>query len=122
MEATFDRLFARAGKDDKRVAVLFSADWCKPCQQLDIELGATHLASQIGGVRIFELKEEEWEAVTRMDEFNALRGRWYPKMNSYPVLVMLDREGNVVEEMKEAKQRLEEAGIQPTLPNWFSSV
>lgn len=121
LEAMFERVFARAGQDGKRVGVLFSADWCEPCRVLDTELGGQHPQSAIGHVRILELKEEDWEAVTRMDEFNGLRGRWHKTLNSYPVLVLLDQHGNKVEEMKEAIERLETDGVEPTLPNWFAS-
>ena len=33
LEAMFERLRGRALADDKRVAVLFSADWCAPCKR-----------------------------------------------------------------------------------------
>ena len=121
LEAMFERTFEQATKDGKRVAVLFSADWCEPCQILDTELGNEHPAEMIDHVRILELKEEDWEAVTRMDEFNGLRSRWHKTLNSYPVLVLLDHKGAKVEEMKEAIARLEEAGLDPTLPVWLAS-
>lgn len=117
----FDRTFARATEQGKRVAVLFSADWCEPCKILEVELGNMHPESTIGDVRIVVLKEEPWEAATRMDEYNALRNRWHPSINSYPVMVLLDDKGEKLEEMKEAKERLEAEGVAPTLPNWFVS-
>lgn len=123
LDAMFDRLRTKAVVDDgKRVAVLFSADWCEPCRKLDAELGNTHPRSAIGDVRILEMKEEDWQSVTRMDEFNNLRKRWYPKAGSYPVLVLLDDKGEKLEEMKEAIARLEQSGTEPTLPNWFEST
>lgn len=118
---SFEQLHERAVDEGKRVAVLFSADWCEPCRHLDLELGNTHPASMIGDVRILELKEDDWSAVARMDEFNSLRRRWEPVLNTYPLLILLDREGKRVEEMKDAKDRLEAAGMQPTLPIWFES-
>ncbi|MEZ4381081.1 MAG: thioredoxin family protein [Nannocystaceae bacterium] len=121
LEAMFERLRARALSDGKRVAVLFSADWCAPCKRIEAELGSLQPAEQIADVRIFELKEEDWTEATRMDEFNALRTRWYPKTGSYPVLVLLDDDGAKIEEMKEAIERLEGDGVEPTLPNWFAS-
>ena len=121
LAAMFERLRLAAQADDKRVAVLFSADWCAPCKQIEAELGNLHPADQIGDVRIFELKEEDWEEVTRMGEFNDLRLRWYPKKGSYPVLVLLDQEGAAREEMKEAIERLEGEGVEATLPNWFAT-
>lgn len=75
----------------------------------------------IGDVRILELKEDDWSAVARMDEFNSLRRRWEPILNTYPLLILLDAEGKRVEEMKDAKDRLEAAGLAPTLPIWFES-
>ncbi len=117
----FDRTFDAARKEGKRVAVLFSADWCEPCKILEVELGNMHPASTIGDVRIVVLKEEPWEGATRMDEYNALRNRWHPTINSYPVMVLLDDRGEKLEEMKEAKERLEAEGVAPTLPNWFVS-
>lgn len=121
LDDMFDRTFDVARDDGKRVAVLFSADWCEPCQVLDTELGNTHPPEMIDHVRILELKEEDWEGVTRMDEFNTLRARWHKTLNSYPVLVLLDEKGSKVEEMKEAISRLEDEGVEPTLPNWLAS-
>lgn len=118
----FDREARAALAEGKRVAVLFSADWCEPCQVLELELGNLHPASVIGDVRIFQLKEEDWESATRMDEVNALRLRWHPTKNSYPVLILLDDELDKREEMKEAKARLEAEGLAPTLPNWLQST
>lgn len=119
LEGMFERLRAQALADGKRVAVLFSAEWCAPCRRLEAELGNLQPAEAIGDVRIFELKEEDWSEATRMDEFNALRTRWYPRTGSYPVLVLLDEGGAKVEEMKEAIDRLEREGIEATLPNWL---
>jgi thiol-disulfide isomerase/thioredoxin len=123
---TLDAMFARMAKqthdDGKQVAVLFSADWCEPCRHLELELGNVHPASRIGGFRILELKEEDWMSASRMNEFNTLRKRWYPKTDSYPVFVLLDAQEQKLEEMKEAIERLEAAGIEPTVSNWFADV
>jgi hypothetical protein len=121
LQAMFDRLAAAAWGEGKDVGVLFSADWCEACRRLDLELGNRHPKDAIGHVRIFEFKEEDWEAVTRLDEFNGLRARWHPVLNSYPVLVLLDREGKKVEEMQEAITRLEAAGMAPALSTWLES-
>ena len=118
----FDRMFEQARGEDKRVVVIFSADWCEPCQLLDLELGNTHPPEMIGDVRVLELKEEDWNNVARMNEFNDLRSRWEPVLNTYPLVVMLDESGAKREEMKEAKDRLEEAGLEPTLPMWFEAT
>lgn len=122
LEAMFDRLRAQATGDGKRVAVLFSADWCAPCRDLETELGNKHPAEEIGGVQILELKEEDWKGATRMNEFDALRRRWSGVTGSYPLLVMLDAEGKKREEMKEAIDRLTAAGVAPTLANWFADT
>ena len=123
---TLDQMFARMAKraedDGKQIAVLFSADWCEPCRRLELELGNTHPESKIGAFRILELKEEDWMGASRMNEFNALRKRWYPKTDSYPVFVLLDKEEQKIEEMKEAIDRLDAAGIEPTVDNWFANV
>ncbi|HFE47378.1 MAG TPA: thioredoxin family protein [Nannocystis exedens] len=121
LAAMFERLRVQASADKKRVAVLFSADWCAPCKRIEAELGSLQPAEQIGDVRIFELKEEDWVEVTRMSEFNDLRARWYPKKGSYPVLVLLRDDGTVLEEMKEAIDRLEGENVEATLPNWFAT-
>lgn len=118
----FERLRARAVDEDKRVVVLFSADWCEPCKRLDLELGNTHPRSMIGDVRILELKEDDWKAAARMDEFNGLRRRWEPALGTYPLAVLLDGKGERVDEMKQAKERLEGQGLSPTLPVWFEST
>jgi thiol-disulfide isomerase/thioredoxin len=117
----FDRVHATARADGKRVVVMFSADWCEPCKRIDLELGNTHPASMIGGFRILELKEDDWKAAARMDEYNDLRARWEPISGSYPLVVLLDEQGKRVDEMKEAKARLEAQGLEPTLPIWLSS-
>jgi thiol-disulfide isomerase/thioredoxin len=117
----FDRIHATAKADGKRVVVLFSADWCEPCKHLDLELGNMHPSSMISGFRILELKEDDWKAAARMDEYNDLRSRWEPVVGSYPLVVMLDDQGKRVDEMKEAKARLEAQGLEPTLPIWLSS-
>jgi thiol-disulfide isomerase/thioredoxin len=115
----FERVRTDALRENKRVVVLFSADWCEPCRYLDLELGNTHPTSMIGDVRVLELKEDDWVAVARMDEFNSLRRRWEPVLNTYPLVILLDSAGAKIEEMKEAKARLEAAGLEPTLPVWF---
>jgi len=118
----FDRTSHAARAEGKTVAVLFSADWCEPCRVLDTELGNLHPPSMIGHVRILEIKEEDWEAVTRMDEVKGLRARWHNTLDSYPVLVVLDSQNRKIEEMKEAIERLEAAGLEPTLPVWLSTL
>lgn len=122
LAAMFDRQRAQAAKDGKRAAVLFSADWCEPCRQLETELGNRHPASEIGDVRILELKEEDWAAATRMDEFDALRRRWTGNTGSYPLLILLDEKGGKREEMKEAKERLSAARAPDTLAHWFADT
>lgn len=118
----FDRQRAQAAKEGKRVAALFSADWCEPCRLLETELGNRHPAQQIGDVRILELKEEDWAGATRMDEFDALRKRWTGNTGSYPLLLLLDEAGKKREEMKEAKERLAAAGAPDTLAHWFADT
>jgi thiol-disulfide isomerase/thioredoxin len=122
LAATFDRLREQAVADGKRVAVLFSADWCAPCRDLETELGNRHPAAKIGAVQILEIKEEDWKAATRMDEFDALRRRWSGFTGSYPLLVLLDAAGQKQEEMKEAIDRLTAAGVEPTLANWLADT
>jgi len=118
----FDRVRARAAADGKQVAVYFSADWCEACRPIALELGNVHPAAAIDHMRVIELKEEDWEPVTRMDEYNGLRSRWYPLLNTYPLFILLDENGQKVEEMREAKERLESIGVEATLVNWFQSV
>ena len=118
----FERLRGEALRDGKRAAVLFSADWCEPCRDLESELGNRHPASEIGDVRILVLKEEDWTAAARMDEFNALRRRWADQVGSYPLLLLLDAEGQRREEMKAAIERLEAAGAAATLAHWLADT
>ena len=118
----FERMRKQALADGKTVAVLFSADWCEPCRKLELELGNMQPADAIGHVRILELKEEDWEVATRLDEFEALRAHWYGRANSYPVFVVLDDEGKKIEEMQEAIERLEKTGVEPTVANWFREL
>lgn len=122
LDVMFARMAKRANDDGKQVAVLFSADWCEPCRRLELELGNVHPASRIGGFRVLELKEEDWMGASRMNEFNALRKRWYAKTDSYPVFILLDEQEQKIEEMKEAIERLEAAGVQPTVDAWFADV
>lgn len=118
----FERMRTQALAEGKIVAVLFSADWCEPCRKLELELGNTADAAAIGDVRILELKEEDWEAATRMDEFGALRGRWDARADSYPLFIVLDGSGAKIEEMREAIDRLGKDGIEPTVPNWLRGL
>ncbi|MBL4686414.1 MAG: hypothetical protein JKY37_17600 [Nannocystaceae bacterium] len=118
----FERLRKAAIDDGKSAAVLFSADWCEPCRLLDLEFGNMHPADEIGHVRILEIKEEDWEAATRMNEVNALRTRWTSTINAYPVLLLLDDKGDRIEEMQEAKDRLTHEGLKATIPAWFAAV
>lgn len=122
LEQMVERMWAQARADGKQVAMLFSADWCERCRRLELELGNLHPADDIAHVRILELVEEEWEKALRMNEFNALRLRWDSTKNTYPLFVILDDEGAKVEEMKEAVERLEQAGQDPTLPTWFRGL
>lgn len=122
LDQMFERMRARAKEDGKQVAVLFSANWCERCRRLELELGGMHPTDRIGHVRILELVEEDWEAVTRMNEFDALRLRWDSTKGTYPLFVVLDAEGKKVEEMKEAVDRLEKAGQEATLPHWFEGL
>jgi len=122
LDVMFDRLAQQANDDGKQVAVLFSAAWCEPCRHLELELGNVHPASKIGGFRVLELKEEDWMGASRMNEFNALRKRWYAKTDSYPVFILLDAQEEKIEEMKEAIDRLSAAGVEPTVDNWFANV
>lgn len=121
LKDAFDRMRAEAQAEQKRVAVLFSADWCHRCQKLEAELGNMHPKEKIGDVRILVLKEEDWEDATRMDEFNKLRLRWEPVIGTYPLFVLLDDAGRLQEEMKDAIGRLESEGLEPTVDNWFDS-
>ena len=121
LSAMFDRMHGAAVAEDKRVLVMFSADWCEPCRHIDLELGNSHPASMIGDVRVLEIKEDDWVAAARMDEFNALRRRWEPVMGTYPLVVLLDAQGKRVDEMKEAAERLEAEGVAATLPVWLES-
>ncbi len=118
---TFERVRKQALAQGKTITVLFGADWCEACRTLDVELGNVHPEQAIGHVRIFEFKEEDWLAASRMDELNALRSRWYPIINTYPVFVLLDAEGKPVEEMRDAIDRFESLDIEPSLVNWFTS-
>lgn len=122
LDVMFARMAEQANADGKQVAVLFSAAWCEPCRSLELELGNVHPASKIGKFRVLELKEEDWMSASRMNEFNALRKRWYPKTDSYPVFVLLDEDEQKIEEMKEAIERLTAEGIDPTVDNWFANV
>lgn len=118
----FDEMRKKALAEGKHVAVLFSADWCEPCRTLDLELGNMHPAEDIGHVRILEIKEEDWSRVTRMNELNELRRRWSAPLGVYPLFVLLDAEGAKIEEMPEAKARLEASGAEATIPAWFRGV
>ncbi len=118
----FERLRTRAVAEGKHVVAYFSADWCEACRRLDLELGNLHPAASIGHVRILKMVEEPWEAATRMNEFNDLRTRFSPAVGTYPLFVLLDDDGRPVEEMREAKARLEGLGLEPTVALWFESI
>lgn len=120
LKDSFDAAVAEARAEGKRVAVLFSADWCERCQRLDAELGNLHPADEIGDVRIFMLKEEHWDQKSRLAEFNDLRRRWEPRLGTYPMFMLLDENGAASEEMKDAIDRLQSEGVEPTLANWFA--
>ena len=118
----FERMRVQAGSEGKRVAVLFSADWCEPCRKLMLELGNEQPEDAIGHVRILELVEEDWEAATRLDEFEGLRARWGGQANSSPDFVVLDADGKKVEEMHAAIDRLTAEGTEPTVANWLRQM
>lgn len=118
----FKKQVAKAVKDGMRPAVLFSASWCHACQDVELELGNLHPREEIGHVRIFQLIEEDWEGVTRMDEYNDLRARWHPELGTYPMLFLLDAKGDKVESMQEAKLRLESEGKPVNFATWFADV
>ncbi len=119
---SFERMRAATARDGKKAAVLFSADWCQPCRDLEIELGNLHPQGTVDDVRIIELQEEEWQKAVRMDEFNGLRAQWDRVLNRYPLFVVLDDQGARVDEMQRGRERLEEAGVAATIPNWFASL
>ncbi|MCA9707162.1 MAG: hypothetical protein KDK70_15020 [Myxococcales bacterium] len=122
LEQVVERMRARARTDGKQVAMLFSAQWCERCRRLELELGNLHPPGDIAHVRILELVEEDWEKALRMNEFEALRLRWDSTKGTYPLLVVLDEQGGKVEEMKEAVERLEQAGQEATLAAWFRGL
>lgn len=118
----YERMRAQAKAEGKQIAMLFSAEWCERCRRLELELGNLHPAGDIAHVRILELVEEDWEQALRMNEFNALRLRWDSTKGTYPLFVVLDDDGAKVEEMKEAIERLEQAGQEATLATWFRGL
>ena len=119
---TFERMQAQAKAEGKQIAMLFSAEWCERCRRLELELGNLHPTGDIAHVRILELVEEDWEQALRMNEFELLRQRWDVTKGTYPLFVVLDAEGKKVEEMKEAIDRLEQAGQEPTVAGWFRGL
>jgi thiol-disulfide isomerase/thioredoxin len=119
---TFERMHAQARAEGKQVAMLFSAEWCERCRRLELELGNLHPAGDIAHVRILELVEEDWEQALRMNEFELLRQRWDATKGTYPLFVVLDEHGGKVEEMKEAVDRLEQAGQAATVATWFRGL
>lgn len=121
LEDTFARLEKTARSEGMRVALLFSADWCDSCKRLELEFGNSHPAGTIDDVRILQFVEEDWEAATRMDEVYDLRRRYYPRLDNYPVMLLLDGDGHLIEEMADASKRLEAAGEDPSMVNWFAS-
>lgn len=118
----FQHMREAAVGDKRRVAVLFSADWCQACRRLELEFGSMHAPGVIDDVRILEFVEEDWEAATRMDEVHELRRRWYPRFDNYPVMILLDANGDKIEEMEEAIARLKAAQLEPSMANWFVSA
>jgi hypothetical protein len=122
LEQVFARMQAQAQAEGKQLAMLFSAEWCERCRRLELELGNLHPAADIGHVRVLELVEEDWEQALRMNEFDLLRQRWDTTKGTYPLFVVLDAEGRKIEEMKEAIDRLEQAGQEATLATWFRGL
>jgi thiol-disulfide isomerase/thioredoxin len=119
---TFERMHAQAKAEGKQVAMLFSAEWCERCRRLELELGNLHPEGDIAHVRILELVEEDWEQALRMNEFELLRQRWDATKGTYPLFVVVDAEARKVEEMKEAVDRLEQAGQEATVATWFRGL
>jgi thiol-disulfide isomerase/thioredoxin len=120
---TFERMHAQARAEGKQVAMLFSAEWCERCRRLELELGNMHPPGDIAHVRVLELVEEDWEQALRMNEFEQLRQRWDATRGTYPLFVVLDEQGKKIEEMKEAVDRLEQAGHEEvTVAAWFRGL
>ncbi|TPV94910.1 MAG: hypothetical protein B7733_12810 [Myxococcales bacterium FL481] len=122
LDAMFERMSSAARGDGKRLALFFSADWCDACKRLELEFGNFHPAGTIDDVRVLQFVEEDWEAKTRMDEVFELRSRYYPRLDNYPVLLLLDRDGKAVEEMADAAARFEAAGEAASMAAWFSGT
>ena len=122
LATVFEKLRQQALAENKRVAVLFSADWCGVCQNIETELGNEHPREAIGDVRIVIIKEEDWDGATRMNEFNDLRLQWSDTVLSYPLFLLLDEKGEAQEEMKQAVERFEKEGLKPNLAMWFEST
>ncbi len=122
LDTMFERVARQALAEGKRPAVLFRADWCQACRTLELELGNMHPHREIGHIRVFQLTEEDWDKRARQDEFNALMARLYHDENVYPVLMVLSDTLAPLEEMKQAVDRLGQAGQTPKLSAWFATL
>ncbi len=100
-ETDFDRAKARAAENDLPIVLVFQgSDWCAPCIRLDREVWATEAFRTYAETHFVMLKADfprrkQNALPPAQTEANARLAEHYNKNGIFPMVVVLDAEGNV---------------------------
>jgi len=100
-ETDFDKAKARAAENDLPIVLVFQgSDWCAPCIRLDREVWATEAFRAYAETHFVMLKADfprrkQNALPPAQAEANARLAELYNKNGIFPMVVVLDAQGNV---------------------------